>query len=117
MRAEYLRNFVAGKFCFLFVSKLIVLPKFVFLGLHLVKSQRSGKQAGCPTMRAADGGYVARFSGIFVASGFSVSTRTPPSAPPQLTHTVGWLAPKSKNKTVFESQVAFNNIGEPQKHG
>jgi hypothetical protein len=29
----------------------------------------------------------------------------------------GWLTPKSKIKTVFESQVSFNNIGEPQKHG
>jgi len=37
--------------------------------------------------------------------------------PARVTQTVGWLAPKSKNKTVFESQVSFNNIGEPQKHG
>jgi hypothetical protein len=44
-------------------------------------------------MRAADGGYAPRFLSIFLALGFSVSTVSPPSHPPQLTQAVGWLIP------------------------
>jgi hypothetical protein len=38
---------------------------------------------------------------FFWLDGFAVP------APAQVTQTVGWLTPKSKSKTVFESQVWF----------
>ena len=34
-------------------------------------SHRFGKRKGCLTQRAADGGYVARFSGLFLALALS----------------------------------------------
>jgi hypothetical protein len=41
------------------------------LAVVLVFSQRSGQRAGCPTKRAPDVWESARFTSIFLASGFS----------------------------------------------
>jgi hypothetical protein len=49
----------------------------------------------------------AAFSSIFLASSFSCSQTLSTPAHTQVTQTVGWLTPKSKYKTVFESQVSF----------
>ena len=59
------------------------------------------------TKRAPDVWDSAAFSSIFLASGFSCSQAESTPAHTQVTQTVGWLTPKSKSKTVFESQVSF----------
>jgi hypothetical protein len=50
---------------------------------------RVGKHKGCPTQRAPDAGESARFSGIFATLAFFSLDGVPPSAPAQVTHTVG----------------------------
>jgi hypothetical protein len=41
-----------------------------FVGFVLYQQPSFWQARGCPTQRAADGGYVPRFLGIFVALGF-----------------------------------------------
>ncbi len=66
---------------------------------------RFGKHKGCLTKRAPDVWDSAAFSSIFLASSFSCSQTESTPAHTQVTQTV--RQPKSKNKTIFETQVLF----------
>jgi hypothetical protein len=58
-----------------------------------------------PTPRAADGRESARFTGIFQGSGSFLLSGFCPLSPPSAANASRWQAePKSKCKTVFESQ-------------
>jgi hypothetical protein len=58
---------------------------------------KASQQSVHPTL-----GILARFQAFFYASAFFQSDGVPPPAPARVTQTVGWLAPKSKSKTIFE---------------
>jgi hypothetical protein len=53
-------------------------------------------------------GILRKSQAVFCASAFFQLDGFAVPAPAQVTQTVGWLTPKSKNKTVFESQVSFS---------
>jgi hypothetical protein len=65
----------------------------------------SGQRAGWLTKRAPDVWESARFTSIFLASGFSCSQTLSTPTHTRVTQTVG--QPKSKTKYVFDLQVSF----------
>jgi hypothetical protein len=58
---------------------------------RLCAGMESYSQKRPPTQRALDAGESARFTGVFSASAFFSSDGVSPSAPAQVTHTVGLL--------------------------
>jgi hypothetical protein len=52
-------------------------------------------------------GILRKSQAVFYASAFFQLDGFAVPAPAQVTQTVGWLTPKSKCKTIFDSQVSF----------
>jgi len=78
--------------------------KFSQVGGVVFLGKGSGQRAGCLTKRAADLWDSARFSSIFLASGFSCSQTESTLTHKPLTQTVGRLLPvKMGNKSRFQS--------------
>jgi hypothetical protein len=73
----------------------------------LVFSQRSGWRKVAQQSVHLTLGILRTSQAFFYASAFFQSDGFAVPAPAQVTQSVGWLTPKSKSKTVFESQVWF----------